>query len=150
MSDRGPDNSWFEPERYELYSGSSYHFDLDRRDFFRLFGSGILILLASEGVFSFQESGARIRGRGQVSPAELSAWIQIGEDGSVTVYTGKVEVGQNARTSLSQVVAEELRIPVSSIRLVMGPVSPKASVTRLSWSGRARKNLPGPIFVRRA
>src|SRR5262249_42372777 len=37
----------------------------------------------------------------------------------VTVYTGKVEVGQNIRTSLSQVVAEELRLPLSAIELVM-------------------------------
>src|SRR5262249_33754636 len=35
-------------------------------------------------------------------------------------YTGKVEVGQNARTSLTQAVAEELRLPVASVRLVMG------------------------------
>ena len=38
----------------------------------------------------------------------------------VTVYTGKVEVGQNARTSLTQAVAEELHAPVASIRMVMG------------------------------
>ena len=38
----------------------------------------------------------------------------------MTVYTGKVEVGQNIRTSLTQAVAEELRAPVGSIRLVMG------------------------------
>ncbi len=44
----------------------------------------------------------------------------MGEDGSVTVYTGKVEVGQNARTSLTQAVAEELHTPVERIKLVMG------------------------------
>jgi hypothetical protein len=38
----------------------------------------------------------------------------------VTVFTGKVEFGQNARTSLAQAVAEELRSPLSTIRLVMG------------------------------
>ena len=38
----------------------------------------------------------------------------------VTVYTGKVEVGQNIRTSLTQAVAEELRAPLTSIRMVMG------------------------------
>ena len=50
----------------------------------------------------------------------MSAWLHIGEDGIVTVYTGKVEVGQNARTSLTQAVAEELHAPVASIRMVMG------------------------------
>ncbi len=36
------------------------------------------------------------------------AWLHIGENDKVTVYTGKVEVGQSIRTSLSQGVAEEL------------------------------------------
>ena len=36
------------------------------------------------------------------------------------MYTGKVEVGQNIRTSLSQIVAEELRVPLSSINMIMG------------------------------
>ncbi len=43
------------------------------------------------------------------APQEIGAWLHIGEDGQVTVYTGKVEVGQNIRTSLTQAVAEELR-----------------------------------------
>src|SRR5262249_38602737 len=47
------------------------------------------------------------------------AWLHIGEDSAITVYTGKVEVGQNIRTSLTQAVAEELRVPVGRVRLVM-------------------------------
>ena len=46
-------------------------------------------------------------------PKDIAAWLHIGEDGSVTVYTGKVEMGQNIRTSLTQAVAEELHVPVS-------------------------------------
>src|SRR5208282_148053 len=51
-------------------------------------------------------------------PQDLGAWLHIGEDSVVTVYTGKVEIGQNIRTSLSQVVAEELHCPVARIHLV--------------------------------
>jgi isoquinoline 1-oxidoreductase len=47
----------------------------------------------------------------------------VGEDGSVTVFTGKVEVGQDIRTSLSQVVADELTVPLEAVRLVMGDTS---------------------------
>ena len=47
----------------------------------------------------------------------------ISEDGVVTAYTGKVEVGQDIRTSLSQAVAEELRVPLESVRLVMATPS---------------------------
>src|SRR5690606_9318054 len=46
--------------------------------------------------------------------------IHIGEDNMVTVYTGKVEVGQNIRTSLAQIVAEELTVPIENIEMVMG------------------------------
>ena len=56
----------------------------------------------------------------QRMPEQVNAWLHIAEDGSITVYTGKVEVGQNARTSLTQAAAEELHAPVASIRLVMG------------------------------
>ena len=53
-------------------------------------------------------------------PQDVGAWLHIGEDGVVTAYTGKVEVGQNSRTSLTAAVAEELRVPVASVRFIMG------------------------------
>ena len=53
-------------------------------------------------------------------PRDIEAWLHIAEDGAVTASTGKVEVGQNARTSLTMAVADELRLPVESVRMVMG------------------------------
>ncbi|HEX5436150.1 MAG TPA: molybdopterin cofactor-binding domain-containing protein [Gemmatimonadaceae bacterium] len=53
-------------------------------------------------------------------PEEIGAWLHIGSDGVVTVYTGKVEVGQGIRTSLAQEVAAELRVSFTDIRMVMG------------------------------
>src|SRR5260370_29972376 len=44
----------------------------------------------------------------------------MGADGKITVFTGKVEMGQNIRTSLAQQVAEELRIQTNAITMVMG------------------------------
>jgi isoquinoline 1-oxidoreductase len=67
-----------------------------------------------------QESGGARSRRGESLPTQIDAWLHIGENGKVTVYTGKVEVGQNIRTSLSQAVAEELRLPIEKIELVMG------------------------------
>jgi CO/xanthine dehydrogenase Mo-binding subunit len=88
--------------------------DLERRDFFKLAAGGLVVLLALEGPGKAQESG-----RGDARPPELAAWLHIGQDGTITVYTGKVEVGQNIRTSLAQAVAEELRAPIGSVQLVM-------------------------------
>ena len=109
-----------EPERYELHAAPVYHFDLARRDFFKVLGGGIVVLFLLEDALGQESGGGRRRGGfGQRRPQELGAWLHIGEDGVVTVFTGKAEVGQNIRTSLTQVVAEELRIPVRSIRLTM-------------------------------
>jgi isoquinoline 1-oxidoreductase len=89
---------------------------MTRRDFLAALGGGITVLIVEDDIYA-QESGRG--GRGQVSQ-EVSAWLHIGEDGAVTAYTGKVEIGQNARTSLTAAVAEELRTPVASIQFVMG------------------------------
>jgi isoquinoline 1-oxidoreductase len=92
---------------------------MKRRDFFAVLGGGIIVLLVDDSDAQEAGGGAR-RGTNEPAPTALSAWLHIGEDGVVTVYTGKVEVGQNSRTSLTQAVAEELHAPVGFIRMVMG------------------------------
>jgi CO/xanthine dehydrogenase Mo-binding subunit len=94
-----------------------HHFHLGRRDFFTLLGGGLLVSLAAGRVVP-QESG--LTRAGDEVPQELDAWLHISETGEVTAFTGKVEMGQNARTSLAQQIAEELRVPLGSIRLIMG------------------------------
>ena len=108
-----------EPERYELAAASPYHFDLDRREFFRFLGAGVLVVSVLKPAMLAQESGGGRR-QGDSLPKEIDAWLHMDENGRVTVYTGKVEVGQNIRTSLTQAVAEELQVPVDKIEMVMG------------------------------
>ena len=92
---------------------------ISRREFFALVGGGIVVWVADDA--DAQESGGgRRRGMNQTMPQQVSAWLHINEQGAVTVYTGKVDVGQNSRTSLTQAVAQELHAPLSSIRMVMG------------------------------
>jgi nicotinate dehydrogenase subunit B len=109
-----------EPERYELHSPVSVIFESDRRDFFKFLGAGVFIACAATKTAAFQESGKNRRGSEDDLPREIDAWLHIGENGEITVFTGKVEVGQNIRTSLSQAVAEELCVPVACVHLVMG------------------------------
>ena len=108
-----------EPERYELTAPPKYRFEVDRREFFKFLGAGILIVSVWKEAGG-QESGSEKGARGESLPKEIGAWLHIGEDGTVTAYTGKVEVGQNIRTSLSQAIAEELHVPIEKIRMVMG------------------------------
>ena len=92
-------------------------FQLDRRNFLKVFGGGLLVCLTDVRAWP-QESG---RGFGAHDlPKEIGAWLHIAADGRVTVFTGKVEVGQNIRTSLAQLVAEELLLPLDAITMVMG------------------------------
>jgi len=110
-----------EPERYELGEPTPYDFGLRRRDFFKFVGAGVAVFLVVRDTPALQESGGRRREfGGEELPKNIGAWLHVGEDGAVTVFTGKVEVGQNIRTSLTQAVAEELRVPIARINLVMG------------------------------
>ena len=124
MSDEGarglPPDQAIELERYELFEGPLYRFAVDRRAFLATFTTGLLVLVVAPGsgaVAAQQESGRS--GGGDRMPADVSAWLHIAEDGKVTAFTGKTELGQNIRTSLTQAVAEELRVPVGAITLVM-------------------------------
>src|SRR6202162_4008906 len=99
-------------------NGRLHWFDVDRRAFLKFLGGGMLVCLAAPRARA-QESG-RSSGGGRELPKDAGAWLHIGFDGAVTAFTGKVEVGQNIRTSLAQQVAEELRVPLDSIRIVMG------------------------------
>jgi nicotinate dehydrogenase subunit B len=109
-----------EPERYELRAAAPYRFDLDRRDFFKFLGAGVVVVSVLKPAIVAQDSGGGRQRRGESLPQQIDAWLHLGENGKVTAYTGKVEVGQNIRTSLSQAVAEELRVPIERIEMVMG------------------------------
>jgi nicotinate dehydrogenase subunit B len=84
---------------------------MNRRQFLQ-FSGGILVS------FSFQNVLSQVVLA--VPDDQLSSWIHVGENGFITVFTGKAEVGQNIRTSLSQIVAEELNVDISKIIMVLG------------------------------
>jgi len=113
-------NLILEPERYEFSSGSIHHFELARREFFKLLGAGIAVFAIAKDSRAAQETAPSHGFHPQDLPSDISAWLHIGEDGVVTAFCGKVEIGQNIRTSLSQTVADELRVPFESVRMVMG------------------------------
>jgi nicotinate dehydrogenase subunit B len=54
---------------------------------------------------------------------KLDGWIRINADGTATVFTGKVELGQGILTVLKQIAAEELDLPLARIKLISGDTS---------------------------
>jgi CO/xanthine dehydrogenase Mo-binding subunit len=106
-----------EVERYELRETGSYRFNANRREFVQVLGAGLMITAAAAQSAAQQPGG---RGGQQARRDEkLAERFHIGADGVVTVLTSKVEVGQGARTQITQAVAEELHLPISQIKLVM-------------------------------
>jgi nicotinate dehydrogenase subunit B len=86
---------------------------LDRRNFLKLFTGGII-------VFFSVDASLEAQGRGRGYPNDPNAYLKIGEDGRVTVYSGKIEMGQGVVTSLAQMAADELGVTLESIDMVMG------------------------------
>ena len=106
-----------EPERYELSEDTPYQFRVGRRTFLQSVAAGVVVVITVRNAPLLAELPD---GPPQQVPNDIGAWLHIAEDGRVTVYTGKVEVGQDIRTSLTQAVAEELHVRPAAIELVMG------------------------------
>jgi nicotinate dehydrogenase subunit B len=87
---------------------------ISRRDFFKAAGSGIFVLFTlGDTLLAQQRPGNRL-------PTDFNAFLKIGEDGRVTCYVGKIEMGQGIVTSLPQMLADELDVAVDSVDIVMG------------------------------
>jgi nicotinate dehydrogenase subunit B len=90
---------------------------LERRDFVKLMGAGIYILFSTEEALFSQMPGNRA---GSGYPDDFNAYLRIAEDGHVTCYSGKVELGQGITASLAQMLAEDLETSYESITMVFG------------------------------
>ncbi|HYE87889.1 MAG TPA: molybdopterin cofactor-binding domain-containing protein, partial [Vicinamibacterales bacterium] len=104
-----------ELDPHDVSDGLKYRFDVDRRGFLRLLGAGVAVAVAHPSM----DHNVAARQPGAAVPSDVSAWIHVGENGRVTAFTGKTEVGQNIRTSLAQAVSEELRVSMSLITILM-------------------------------
>src|SRR5689334_2468379 len=97
-----------------------FDFNLSRRGFVQALGAGILIATNGAALFAQQRGGrGGGGGRGGNGPSNLDGRLHIAADGTITVLSGKVEGGQGARAEISQAAAEELRVPLDRIRLIL-------------------------------
>ncbi len=96
---------------------------VSRRDFLRT-GGAIVVSFASGAVVpkftSAQSPGAAADLGRSLDPNEVDSFLAIHADGSVTLYTSRVDVGTGIRIAMSQMAAEELGIPVERITVVEG------------------------------
>ncbi len=103
-------------EYFPFDSGNSENpVTLDRREFLKLLGGGIIISFSVGDLFALQE-----RQRGSGYPEDFNAYLRIGEDGRVSCFTGKIEMGQGVMTSFAQMLSEELDVSLTVVDMVMG------------------------------
>jgi nicotinate dehydrogenase subunit B len=90
--------------------------ELTRRQFLKTTG-GLIVsfkLLPSLSAFAQTTVGPGI----DADPTQLDSWLAVAPDGSVTVFSGKVDLGTGVETALAQIVAEELDVPFSRIHMI--------------------------------
>ena len=89
---------------------------LTRRQFLK--SSGALVVSFN----LFPPSGVRAQSNVEphfdADPTQLDSWLAIAPDGTVTVYSGKVDLGTGVETALAQIVAEELDVPFNRIHMI--------------------------------
>ena len=90
---------------------------IGRRDFFRILGGGILIFFQPWNVLDVMALPAD---QARTLPKDYNAFLHIAEDGTVTCFTGKIEMGQGIITSLAMEMADELNVPFEKVKMVMG------------------------------
>lgn len=95
---------------------SGFEMSLDRRQFLQVLGAGVIWVVTEAGVWAqARRPGAVAWGEG----VPLGARLHLGEDGTITLFCGKVECGQGARTELTLAAAGELRVSPEQIRVVL-------------------------------
>ena len=110
---------------------------VNRREFLETAGAGLLILATAPFADAQRGGGA----------GTLEARLHIGEDGVITLLSGKIEEGQGALTELAMAAAEELRIPLAGLRVVMGDTLETPNDGTTAGSGTTPRTVP---LVRRA
>ncbi len=101
------------------YLGIDRPSEVSRRKFLKIFGGGIVVTVSANDLLALQEAPARRR-FGRQLPNDFNAFLRIGEDGRVSCFTGKIEMGQGVVTSLAQMLADELEVSLETVDMVMG------------------------------
>jgi CO/xanthine dehydrogenase Mo-binding subunit len=116
---------------------------ITRRDF--MHSGGVLIVSLASGAVIDPRLLGQARGGGTAAspdPRQLDSWLAIAADGTVTAHTGKCEFGQGLFTAQLQLIAEELSVPVTRIRLIQcdTAVTPDQGTTSGSQSSPTNFN----------
>ena len=117
-----------------------FDFGLKRRTFVQLVATGLAVLTSPMPSLAQQRGGQRGGGGSQVR--NLWERLHISTDGVVTLFCGKVEVGQGSRAEFTQAAAEELRVPVSQVQVTMSDTALTPNDGNTAGSGSTPRTVP--------
>ena len=115
--------------------------DITRRQFLK--GTGALVVS-----FNILPPSSDLFGQsspppsGEPDPTQLDSWIAVSQDGTVTIFTSKVELGTGIETALAQIAAEELDVSLRKIKVDMGDTS--KTIDQATTSGSRTIERAGP------
>ena len=111
-------------------------FEMSRRRFFKKSGALVVAFSLTPSLLNAQQAAQPALPGSLNNFRKLDSWLAINADGTVTFFSGKVELGQGITTALTQIVADELDIDMARIRLVSGDTNrtPDEGVTSGSLS----------------
>ena len=91
---------------------------ISRRDFLKAGGS-LVVTFSLSGLVP--GAGAQSAATGKtVAIDAVDGFVAIGADGSVSIYSGKVDLGTGVRTALTQIAADELDVPFGKVKVTEG------------------------------
>ena len=111
-------------------------FQLSRRRFFKKSGALAVAFSLAPSLIEAQQAARPALAGSLNNFRKLDAWLSVNPDGTLTIFSGKVELGQGITTALTQIVADELDVDMVRIKVVSGDTArvPDEGVTAGSLS----------------
>lgn len=122
----------------ELHSSPDAIASLRRRGFLKA-GGALVVAFCLPSAGSCAQTGETFA---KVPPEQLDSWLAIAQDGSVTAFTGRIDMGTGVQTVFVQAVAEELDVPVSAVTFILGDTARTPEQGKSTASNNIARNLP--------
>jgi isoquinoline 1-oxidoreductase len=121
-----------------------FNFELNRRSFVQVLGAGVLVTVLAGP--SLAQEGRRRGGGGNAfmggPPSTIAARIHVADDGTLTVLCGKVDGGQGARCEVAMAAAEELRVPIERMQVILSDTALTPNDGMTAGSGTTPRTIP--------
>ena len=87
-------------------------------------GGALVVSIGAPVTFDFAQAddatAMSVAMKPPLTPDQLSSYVAVNADGTVAAYFGKMDMGHGIAVAIGQMVAEELDVPFTSVKMFMG------------------------------